>query len=107
MDKKRTVLHVGAIAAMVLGILFASSRPGPRPVFSPAAMKATAKEALDSGSNLDPNQTMNAVVRILKRDFGKHIMENEPWIFNNAGGAMGALKVCLTNVLPGLQLIKV
>lgn len=83
-----------AVAAAITAILLSTQHYWTKPVFSPQAMSEIAKEAISTtASHPDANQTMNAVITALNRDFGSHVMNDAPWVFNNAGGAMGAMKV--------------
>lgn len=79
----------GALALLVALLLSRATR-----VFSGDAMLRTAREALSSAVNAsDATEVVGEVERILRRDYSRHIVTDEQWILNNAGGAMGAMKV--------------
>lgn len=87
----RTRAAAGALFAVVLGVLWAASGRS-RAVFSGEDMLRVAREAL-AANGTAAEDTVLHVIKALKRDFGKHVVTDEPWVLNNAGGAMGAFKV--------------
>eukprot|EP00171_Calliarthron_tuberculosum_P020686 IDg20686t1 len=54
-------------------------------------MLRVAREAL-AANETAPEATLKHVIAVLRRDFGRHVVTDEPWVLNNAGGAMGAFK---------------
>lgn len=98
-NAKRQRLALVGGASLVLAFAMALMLPAPRPLFSGEAMLAAAREGLAVGGNdTTPDRTVSAVISALKRDFGAHIVTDEHWVFNNAGGAMGAMKVCSLSI---------
>lgn len=62
--------------------------------FTPETMALIANNAIQEGALSEGlNTTINSVVRQLHETYPKHILKNPPWIFNNAGGAMGSMLV--------------
>lgn len=59
------------------------------PVFDPQVLHGIVRDHLD----VPFPDRMEAVVRAVARRYPGHVATGEPWILNNAGGAMGALKV--------------
>ena len=45
------------------------------------------------GVGLERKEACDTIVAALKRNYPEHIRTDRPWIFNNAGGAMGAMKL--------------
>mmetsp|Transcript_34781 Transcript_34781/g.48220 ORF Transcript_34781/g.48220 Transcript_34781/m.48220 type:complete len:214 (+) Transcript_34781:821-1462(+) len=62
-------------------------------VFTPEAMHAIAKEAIEESPAGDLNQIFDSVVRKLNATHPDYIIDNPKWLFNNAGGAMGSMLV--------------
>jgi len=58
-------------------------------LFDPDALHAIAKGAV----GLDRKAACAQIVSELKQKHPEHIRTDLPWIFNNAGGAMGAMKL--------------
>lgn len=66
----------------------------PSYIFTSTEMKEIAARAIAEGAESGGlNATVASVVRQLNELHPQHILENPPWIFNNAGGAMGAMLV--------------
>jgi hypothetical protein len=59
-------------------------------IFDPDELHGIAKSVLHLGSK---EAMFSGVAEELKRRFPKNINLNNPWIFNNAGGAMGQMKL--------------
>lgn len=85
----------GATLALIVGMMV--SFPTPTPLFSGDAMLNAAREGLSmarsNGTLGTPAAKVDAVIDVLKRRYGPHIVTDEGWVYNNAGGAMGAFKV--------------
>mmetsp|Transcript_27041 Transcript_27041/g.45385 ORF Transcript_27041/g.45385 Transcript_27041/m.45385 type:complete len:190 (-) Transcript_27041:203-772(-) len=61
-------------------------------VFDPDTLQLIVKEALDRKLPLE--KTINCVVEKLGKKYGSHVNKQprtQDWLFNNAGGAMGAM----------------
>ena len=58
-------------------------------VFEPDELHEIAKRAV----GLERKEACNQIVAELKEKYQGHIRTDLPWIFNNAGGAMGAMKL--------------
>lgn len=58
-------------------------------LFNPDELHAIAKAAV----GLDRQVACDQIVAELKRKYPEHIHDGLPWIFNNAGGAMGQMKI--------------
>lgn len=56
-------------------------------------MHAIAREAIVETVDGTVAERLAVTERLLRKRFSIHIMEDGPWILNNAGGAMGAMKV--------------
>ncbi len=78
------------VAACVLGIGHESQF-----VFTPEVMHRVSKEALSGHpADADPKVVVDSVIAALRREYPEHIIQGETeWLFNNAGGAMGAMTV--------------
>jgi C-8 sterol isomerase len=59
-------------------------------VFNPDDLHAVAKAAVGLG---DRDAACAHIVAELKRNYPRHVRDDIPWIFNNAGGAMGQMKL--------------
>ena len=59
-------------------------------VFEPDELHRIAREALTQKSRA---QIIASVEEQLERRYPKHITRSAPWLFNNAGGAMGQIKL--------------
>ena len=76
------------LVAVVLGIGHESQF-----VFSPEDMHKIAQEALKQANHNDPQDIIDRVVAGLSEKYPKYIVKEPEWLFNNAGGAMGAMLV--------------
>jgi C-8 sterol isomerase len=94
-------LTAGAVAVIAV-ILYAGVGWEHQYVFAPADMQAIARaaiarssaEGLDgAGRGSNVSRTVEIVVGALREKYGDYIHEDPPWMFNNAGGAMGAMLV--------------
>lgn len=62
-------------------------------IFTPDQLHTLAKDAIATHGN-DTRSVVQYIVDDLKvKPYGKHINLDEEWVFNNAGGAMGAMYI--------------
>lgn len=64
-------------------------------VFQPEVMQRIAQEAINATAS-DPDNVerlTQLVVQKLRAQYGSHVLAEPEWMFNNAGGAMGAMLV--------------
>jgi hypothetical protein len=59
-------------------------------VFEPGVLHEIAREAITHKSR---SEIVASTERLLAERYPKHIERSAPWIFNNAGGAMGQIKL--------------
>jgi C-8 sterol isomerase len=59
-------------------------------IFKPSELHQVAKQALKDHPD-DVHAVVTSIVRQLDKLHPGHINTNEEWVFNNAGGAMGAM----------------
>eukprot|EP00126_Sphaerothecum_destruens_P005419 Sdes_comp18754_c0_seq1m9136 len=60
-------------------------------IFEPKVLQKIVKETL--AKNLPIEKTVKILVQKLAEKYPGHINKNQVWVFNNAGGAMGAMYV--------------
>jgi C-8 sterol isomerase len=84
----------GAFAACALAIVFHQliAHEG-NYVFDAAVMESVAKEAVSLHGNTSAEAVVGHVVRELRARYPQHVAPTDEWLFNNAGGAMGAMTV--------------
>ena len=83
---------VPAVVALISILLYFALGHERQYVFSPEFLRETATKALkENGDNL--NGTMGQIIEDLRGEYGEHIIAEPRWVFNNAGGAMGAMLV--------------
>jgi C-8 sterol isomerase len=58
-------------------------------VFEPEILQQVARDAV--AATLPPPELVATVVQELSKRYPRHIERNPSWVFNNAGGAMGAM----------------
>jgi C-8 sterol isomerase len=58
-------------------------------IFNPKALHKIAQQ----GVGLECDAACDKIVALLKQNYPGHIRDDLPWIFNNAGGAMGQMKL--------------
>lgn len=84
----------GAILVTILSMLLYFVMWPPPYLFTPQIMAAIARQAIREGAEGGGlNTTISSVVRQLNGRYPGRILKNPPWMFNNAGGAMGAMLV--------------
>mmetsp|Transcript_666 Transcript_666/g.2539 ORF Transcript_666/g.2539 Transcript_666/m.2539 type:complete len:215 (+) Transcript_666:242-886(+) len=76
------------VAAAVIGIGHESQF-----VFDPETMHRVAKQAIADNPANDPQGIVDSVRSLLKKEYPDDIVDDSEWLFNNAGGAMGAMVV--------------
>ena len=76
----------------VLAALTAVPLMMPKHVFSPEVMKRVAQQAVKLG-NGSSTVVVNTVIDLLAKEYPGYVNTEQDWIFNNAGGAMGAMTV--------------
>ena len=76
------------VAAAVIGIGHESQF-----VFDPETMHRVAKQAIADNPANDPQGIVDSVRSLLKKESPDYIVDDSEWLFNNAGGAMGAMVV--------------
>ena len=81
-----------AIAVAVIAALIAVPLNFPRHVFTPEGMAEISSVAIASSGG---NKTLivEKVVELARKKYPGWILEKPEWVFNNAGGAMGAMLV--------------
>ncbi|CAN8073030.1 unnamed protein product [Agarophyton chilense] len=87
----RKLSFAGLLIAVVIALCF---RP-PQAVFTPEAMAAIARTAISYSKSINGTVeiTIDRVVKELRDTYPKYILNDPPWLFNNAGGAMGSMLV--------------
>lgn len=80
------------LIAVVVAVLAALIHVTPTHVFDPAELQAIAKTAIAQHPG-NSTGIVNAVIAAVRAKYGKHMLDNDEWIFNNAGGAMGSMVV--------------
>lgn len=89
------IVPLSAVLVALLSIAaYLTFQYEPAYIFTPEEMKEIALRAIAEGAESGGlNATVASVVRQLNELHPKHILENPPWMFSNAGGAMGAMLV--------------
>ena len=63
-------------------------------VFTPEGLHAIAKKAISENKGAeDPQGVIDSVVKLLQEKYPDYVSKQPEWLFNNAGGAMGAMLV--------------
>jgi hypothetical protein len=62
-------------------------------VFDPDELHDIAKQGIAQGGDGNKDAIFSSIEETLQARYPKHIERDNPWIFNNAGGAMGAMKL--------------
>eukprot|EP00055_Hartaetosiga_balthica_P003956 m.9575 g.9575 ORF g.9575 m.9575 type:complete len:218 (-) comp3494_c0_seq1:2814-3467(-) len=92
MSKACVALLVAVIAILGGICVFLEQYDGH--VFDPLKLQEIAKEAIaETGENEDVTELVNVLLSKLHKEYGQHILDEPEWMFNNAGGAMGAMLV--------------
>lgn len=101
MPTKSAVLPTfAALAVAFVAIFIALSMRPAQYIFTAEEMSRFAKNAIREGKEHGGlNTTVHSVVRQLRERYGDYIIDNPPWIFNNAGGAMGSMLVLHCSLL--------
>lgn len=81
-----------AAVALASVLLYALARREPQYVFTAEAMQRIAGAAVLEGQG-NASRAIDAAVRALRVQFPEHVLRDPPWMFNNAGGAMGSMMV--------------
>lgn len=89
---KMSAIYVPATLVAFFAIFLFYHFQNPHYVFSPNDMVDIARVAIRQGDG-EPNSTITSVVHLLRERYPLHILPSPPWIFNNAGGAMGSMLV--------------
>lgn len=86
---------LSAVLVALLSIAFyLTFQYEPNYIFTPEEMLEIAKSAIKEGAESGGlNATVTSVVRQLNERHPNRIIQNPSWMFNNAGGAMGAMLV--------------
>jgi ERG2 and Sigma1 receptor like protein len=98
------------IVALVSVVCYAGIGWHHQYVFTPESMKEIAVRAIADAKRTSQVHAMNKtslvenVVDGLRAQYGDYIFESPTWMFNNAGGAMGAMLVGLTSAQDDLRL---
>ncbi|KAI0566220.1 Sigma1 receptor like protein [Gracilaria domingensis] len=84
-----------ALAGMLVSVSLALYFRPPQPVFTPESMADIARTALSYSQSINGTieTTIDHVIKQLRDTYPKYILDNPPWLFNNAGGAMGSMLV--------------
>ena len=83
---KSTVIAVAVIAAFIAVPLRI-----PKHVFSEKVLVEISREAVRKGGN--SSVVVDTVISLLREKYPEWVIEKPEWVFNNHGGAMGAMTV--------------
>jgi C-8 sterol isomerase len=83
---------VWAFVAVVIAVLIAVPLQMGTHVFDPATLHEIAKDAVAKGGS-NETAVVELTVAGMKAKYGDHITVGNRWLFNNAGGAMGAMTI--------------
>lgn len=93
--KSRSTLNAAAVIVAIIALLytFLNSRLESFYIFNPESLHDLSIRAISTHGN-DTRAIISFITHELSNNFpGGYINLNEEWIFNNAGGAMGAMYV--------------
>lgn len=89
----RILLALGLVAGLLTALMYSLESSLPKfYIFSPTELHALSVEAIDRHGN-DTAAVVQHIVDSLAATHGAHINLDEEWVFNNAGGAMGAMYI--------------
>ncbi|KAI4628308.1 Squalene epoxidase [Alternaria sp. BMP 0032] len=89
----RILLALGAILGVLTTLMYTlDSHLEKFYIFTPSGLHALSQEAISLHGN-DTASVVSHIVTSLSAIHGPHINLDEEWIFNNAGGAMGAMYI--------------
>jgi C-8 sterol isomerase len=89
----RILLALGAILGVLTTLMYTlDSHLEKFYIFTPSGLHALSQEAISLHGN-DTASVVSHIVSSLSITHGPHINLDEEWIFNNAGGAMGAMYI--------------
>ncbi|KAI4621253.1 Squalene epoxidase [Alternaria ethzedia] len=91
--KMRLLLTLGAILGVLTTLMYTlDSHLEKFYIFTPSGLHTLSQEAIALHGN-DTASVVSHIVTSLSAIHGPHINLDEEWIFNNAGGAMGAMYI--------------
>lgn len=89
----RILLALGAILGVLTTLMYSlDSHLEKFYIFTPSELHSLSQEAISLHGN-DTASVVSHIVSTLSATHGPHINLDEEWIFNNAGGAMGAMYI--------------
>ncbi len=80
------------LVAVAVAVLAALIHVTPTHVFDPVELQAIAKTAIARHAG-NSTGVVTAVIAAVRAKYGKHMIDSDEWMFNNAGGAMGSMIV--------------
>lgn len=87
----RMLATIGAVLAALASIMYMLDPYTSKfYIFDPASLHSLSQSALAAHGN-DTRAVVDYIVSHLSQSHGPHVNLHEEWIFNNAGGAMGAM----------------
>jgi C-8 sterol isomerase len=94
----RVLLFLGAIIGLLTSAMYVlESRLEDFYIFTPRELQQLSTDALTVHGN-DTAAVVSYIVDNLSKNHGDHVNLDEEWIFNNAGGAMGAMYIIHASV---------
>lgn len=89
----RVLLGIGLVAGLLTALMYSLESSLPNfYIFSPTDLHALSLDAISRHGN-DTAGVVQHIVESLATTHGNHVNLDEEWIFNNAGGAMGAMYI--------------
>lgn len=97
----RTLTRLAALVVLFAGLIsYIDSRLQKFYIFDPASLHELSKHAIAAHGN-DTRAVVAQIVDDLSAALpGGYVNRDEEWIFNNAGGAMGAMWILHASTLP-------
>lgn len=89
----------GFLVAVLAAVLYGGIGWEHQFVFKPSDMQDIARTSIERSKAASPNNSANATLTVsfvlegLRKRYGNLIAGDPPWMLNNAGGAMGAMRV--------------